>query len=416
MTIETMISRKNNFATSRRRRSAAIFILTLIRVATASASDCDAVSTGLIPITDLGAGLYLGQFQGGLYANGSNDLPPAHATLGLQRAEAIQPLNTLGNVDASGHIVMISIGMSNATQEFCAQEGTDSCEPWTFMGQAAVHPDVDRDTVAIVNGAIGGKPASAWLDVSNELTWGVVADRLQDQGLSERQVQVAWIKQANGGPDLSLPDDNADAHLLAESIAQIVRNAKLRYPNLTMVFLSSRIYAGYSTSNLNPEPFAYESAFTVKWLIEAQIRQMATGVVDQRLGDLDANAGAPWMVWGPYLWADGANPRGDGLIWKCDDFQSDGTHPATPGEEKVGAALLEFMLESSFTRPWFSTLGAPAFLPGDLDQDGQVSTPDVLILFGAWGACADCEGCPADLDNNCFVNAVDLLILLGNWG
>ncbi len=408
--------RESKSAMSRRRRSTIIAIIVLLRLAPAYASDCDVVSVGRIPINDLGQGLYLGQFQGGLYPNGSNDIPPAHAARGLQRAEAMSPLNTFGEVDPNGRIVMISIGMSNASQEFCAQSGTDPCAPWTFMGQAAAHPDVDRDTVAIVNGAIGGKPPSAWLDVSNNLTWGEVDDRLQGQGFSTRQVQVAWIKFANGGPSVSLPDPNADAHLLAESIAQIVRNAKLRYPNLTMVFLSSRIYAGYSITNTNPEPFAYESAFTMKWLIEAQIRQMATGAVDERLGNLDVDTIAPWMAWGPYLWADGLNPRDDGLVWECDDFQSDGTHPDRPGEEKVGAALLEFMLESQFTQSWFSTLAAPAFVLGDLDQDGHVSTLDLLILLGAWGACADCEGCPADLDGNCFVGPVDLLLLLGNWG
>ena len=411
-----MFSRESKSRKSPRRRYTTIAILVLMRLVPVYASDCNATSTGRVPITDLGQGFYLGQFQGGLYPNGSNDPPAAHAALGLQRAESMSPLDTFGNVDPNGRIVMISIGMSNASQEFCAQAGTDPCAPWTFMGQAAVHPDVDRDTVAIVNGAIGGKPPSAWLDVNNALTWGVVEDRLQDQGFSERQVQVAWLKQANGGPSVSLPDPNADAHLLAESIAQIVRNAKLRYPNLKMVFLSSRIYAGYSTTATNPEPFAYESAFTMKWLIETQIRQMATGMVDERLGNLDASSVAPWMAWGPYLWADGLNPRDDGLIWECDDFQPDGTHPDTSAEQKVGAALLEFMLESPFTQSWFSTLGAPAFLPGDLDQDGQVSTLDLLILLGAWGPCNDCGACPADLDGDCFVGPVDLLMLLGSWG
>ncbi len=411
-----MFVRDSNSAGSRWRRPATLLILVLLRAVTVNASDCDATSTGRIPINDLGQGLYLGQFQGGLYPNGSNEAPAAHATLGLQRTEVMHPLNTLGEEDPNGRIVMISIGMSNATQEFCAQAGTDPCALWTFMGQAAAHPDVDHDTVAIVNGAIGGKPPSAWLDVNNALTWGVVEDRLQDQGFSERQVQIAWLKQANSGPDVSLPDNNADAHLLAESLARIVRNAKLRYPNLKMVFLTSRIYAGYSTTDTNPEPFAYESAFTVKWLIETQINQMATGVADERLGDLDANTVAPWLAWGPYLWADGTTPRSDGLTWECDDFQSDGTHPDTPAEEKVGAALLEFMLESPFTQPWFTTLGVPAFVPGDLDQDGQVGSQDVLLMLGEWGACSDCGICPADVDDDCSVTAVDLLILLGNWG
>jgi hypothetical protein len=52
-------------------------------------------------------------------------------------------------------------------------------------------------------------------------------------------------------------------------------------------------------------------------------------------------------------------------------------------------------------------------LPGDLDGDGLVSTSDLLMLLGMWGACdADC---PADLDGDGVVGTSDLLLLLGNW-
>src|SRR5213593_3536376 len=84
------------------------------------ASNCNGTSTGMIPLTDLGAGLYQG-FQGGLYAGGSNHRPDAHNAAGLAIANAMAPLDTSGNIDAaSGRIVLISIGMSNCTQEFSA--------------------------------------------------------------------------------------------------------------------------------------------------------------------------------------------------------------------------------------------------------------------------------------------------------
>ena len=41
----------------------------------AAASNCAGTSTGRIPINDLGAGLYLGAFQGGLYPGGRNTPP-----------------------------------------------------------------------------------------------------------------------------------------------------------------------------------------------------------------------------------------------------------------------------------------------------------------------------------------------------
>lgn len=47
------------------------------------ASDCSRTSVGLVPITQLGKARYLNQFQGGLYPNGSNQMPRPHALEGF---------------------------------------------------------------------------------------------------------------------------------------------------------------------------------------------------------------------------------------------------------------------------------------------------------------------------------------------
>ncbi|HEX8674572.1 MAG TPA: hypothetical protein VF710_21915 [Longimicrobium sp.] len=122
------------------------------------------------------------------------------------------------------------------------------------------------------------------------------------------------------------------------------------------MFISSRIYAGYATTALNPEPYAYESGFAVKWLIQDQIDQARTGTPSARSGDL---AAAPWLAWGPYLWARGAQPNAAGLAWLPTDYAADGTHPARTGEEKVGALLLDFFKSSPFTRCWFVSDAGP---------------------------------------------------------
>ncbi|MGH7701069.1 MAG: hypothetical protein ACREMJ_11210 [Gemmatimonadales bacterium] len=107
---------------------------------------------------------------------------------------------------------------------------------------------------------------------------------------------------------------------------------------------------------LNPEPYAYESGFAVKWLIEAQIRQGADGAPDSVAGDL-RYAAAPWLGRAAYLWADGLRPRSDGLTWARADFAGDGTHPAQPGEDKVSRLLLAFLKSSPHTKWWFLSGG-----------------------------------------------------------
>ncbi|HUG42382.1 MAG TPA: hypothetical protein VMM12_18095 [Longimicrobiales bacterium] len=309
--------------------------------------------TARVALTDMGAGTYLG-FAGGLYPGDASSPPADHAAVGAARTRSIRPLDVNGEPSPSGKYVLLSIGMSNTTQEFCSRDSDLPCDSWTFMGQAAADPEVDHGTLEIVNGALGGRSAAAW-DSPTDPDYDRVRDtRLVPRGLSENQVQVAWVKVANPRPEVSLPSEQADAYTLLGQLGDIVRALKTRYPNLQQVFISSRTYGGYATTRLNPEPYAYESGFAVKWLVQAQIEQMVSGGgVDPRAGDLDYGTVAAWAAWGPYLWADGLTPRSDGLTWETGDFELDGTHPSRAGEEKVGALLLDFFKTSPFTRCWF---------------------------------------------------------------
>jgi hypothetical protein len=311
-------------------------------------------SSERVALTDLARGSYLG-FAGGLYPGGSNALPTAHATAGLARAVSIEPADTEGRPAASGRYALLSIGMSNTTQEFCSQNSAPPCDAWTFVGRATADPEVNHSTLAFVNGAAGGRDATFWDDPGKPDYDRIRDTRLRAQGLTEAQVQVVWLKVANAGPSTSLPASDADAYRLVGQMGRIVRALKVRYPRLQQVFVSSRIYAGYATSMLNPEPYAYESGFAVKWLVEAQVRQMDSGgrAVDPRAGDLGYDTVAPWIGWGPYLWANGLAARSDGLIWERVDFEGDGTHPSRSGQAKVADMLLQFFKASPVTRCWF---------------------------------------------------------------
>jgi hypothetical protein len=368
---------------------------------------------GFIPISELGTQLYLGSFPGGLYGHGSNQVPPAHLKAGLSHAAAVRPLDAAGRPDPAGRYVLLSIGMSNTTQEFWGSNPRAAATSWSFAGQAAADGTVNHTALAIVDGAAGGQDAKTWISPSAPNYDRVRDEQLAPLGLGEAQVQAIWLKQADIQPTVALPKPNADAYNLEKALGNIVRACKVRYPNLQVAFLSSRIYAGYAATALNPEPYAYESGFSVQRLVDAQADQTAGGGVDPIAGDLDHDGGAaPWIGWGPYLWADGANARFDGLVWLPADLESDGTHPSRSGQQKVGRLLLTFFLQSPFSRTWFRR-----YLPGDIDGDGAVAVPDLKILLDSWQRSA---GEPdydlrADLNGDNRVDIFDLRILTSHW-
>lgn len=297
-------------------------------------------TTGLTPITELGEGLYKGQ-TGGLYGNGQNVPPEDHLKAAQVQTALIQPLDPNGNPADEGKIVLISLGMSNTTQEFSA-----------FKKLADADPNKPRHVV-IVDCAQGGQAARQWaypVSTPNRPSpWIVMDQRLEKAHVEPNQVQVVWMKQAEMGPAQygAFP---AHAQTLRDNMAIILRMLKARFPNLRVAYLSSRIYAGYATTVLNPEPYAYESAFSVRWLIESQIANDPNLNYDPVQGEVKA----PLLLWGPYLWGDGIIPRqSDGLVWNREDLGGDGTHPSTSGRQKVADMLLSFFTTDPNAGQWF---------------------------------------------------------------
>jgi hypothetical protein len=233
---------------------------------------------------------------------------------------------------------MISIGMSNAQQEFQA-----------FMDLAAAEADLNPQLV-LINGALGGQTAEKWVD-PEALPWAELEARLTRFEVSALQVQVAWIKQTltRGG---DFPDK---ALALQADLEAILQNLKTRYPNLQIAFLSSRTRSYTYERGLSPEPLAFETGFAVKWLIEKQIDHHPDLNFDPAQGAVRA----PYLTWGPYLWSDGENPRSDGQVWLAEDMTEDCTHPSTQGQKKVAELLLTFFKTDSLAAPWFLA-GTPA--------------------------------------------------------
>ena len=270
--------------------------------------------------------LYLGE-DGGLYGDGLNTPPAAHGAAALQELAKIVPLDEGGNPSPDGKIVFTSIGMSNAELKFAV-----------FKGIADDDPEKSSN-VAIVNGAQGTVTARSW--AKSDFAWGVLEKRMEGANVTAQQVQVVWIEHATKFPFDPFPSESED---LQGYLAEIVQELYQRYPNVKIVYLSSRSYGGYATVSLNAEPHAYESAFAVRWLIQDQI----DGNPDLNYDPGQGAVKAPLLIWGPYFWADGLIPRSDGLTWSIDDFLDDGTHPSASGRQKVADILLDFIKTNEY--------------------------------------------------------------------
>ena len=290
----------------------------------AATAGCAAQSVGFTPLTDSGSLAYPG-VPLGLYPGG-NTVPSAHLAAGVQVAAEVRPLRLDGRPHPEGRIGLISIGMSNTRDEW---------EAFQALGPSP------NGKVVLVQGAQGGQGAGEWAK-SACACWNVLETNVTAAGLSAAQVKAAWIKVTNVHPGGVWP---SDVTLLRGRLRQILLNLVERFPNVRLAYLSSRVYAGYAVTNQSPEPYAYQNAYAVRDIITRQI--------EGHLPFTGAGRVAPWIAWGPYLWADGIRARSDGLTWACSDFEADGTHPSASGKQKVAQQLLDFFRNHPTTQEWF---------------------------------------------------------------
>jgi hypothetical protein len=296
----------------------------------------------LVPIDDLGTGTYLGQ-QGGLYPGGTNIIPASHQSDGIAIAAAIQPLDSSGNPDPSGKYALISLGPSATLYEF---------KPFI---QAAKADPAKNAHLVVVQGAQGGETLTPLGNVNSPFWPTITNYYLPEAGVTSQQVVVAWIEQLDAGMSGIMPSDITKIQAQMENLAQVLITV---FPNLKIVYYSSRVYSGYSNdiSTINPEPYAYDTGYAVKFMIQDQLN----GNANLNYNPANGPVMAPWIAWGPYYWGNGMIPRSDGQVWACQDFQSDGVHPAQAGSMKVAAKLLNFLKTDPTATPWFLAPAIPA--------------------------------------------------------
>ncbi|MEX2216085.1 MAG: hypothetical protein WD768_18380 [Phycisphaeraceae bacterium] len=290
-------------------------------------------TVGFKPLTEMSAtDKYKGE-DGGLYGSGRNDPPADHLAAAKKATAQITPLDAAGKPSAAGTIALVSISMSNATQEFS-----------TFK-QIADRDERKSSKLTIVDCAQGGQAMAEWVS-PDARPWQEAMRRLEAAKVDPKQVQIVWIKLANKSPRGDLAEHGEK---LKKDTLAVIHNAKEKFPNLRIAYLGSRIYAGFAGGSLNPEPYAYEGAFVARWLIQDQMK----GAESLKYEGDDAKA--PVLLWGPYFWGDGSTPRkADELVWKREDFAGDGVHPSTSGRQKVAAMLLKFFATDELAKSWFA--------------------------------------------------------------
>jgi hypothetical protein len=314
-----------------------------LAVAAATGSICNNISwnvaglnTPILPLDVLGTATYLGS-QGGLYPGGTNVRPADHDAFGVGLAQGIQPLDANGNPDPNGKYVLLAIGESD-TRDIFDQ----------FVIDANAEPTKNPNLV-VADGAQGAGTAGSFSYLTSAFWSTIINNILPNHNVTANQVVVAWVQTIIEQPTGSFPGDMTRLQSDLEVIAQ---NLLIKFPNLKLMYLSSRLYGGYSNglSTIDPEPYAYESSFANKWAIQDQLNGNANLNFDPAKGPVLA----PWMSWGPYYWANGMIPGSDGLVWTCQDLQDDGVHPSQPiGAEKAANELMNFFKTDDTAAPWF---------------------------------------------------------------
>ncbi len=348
-------------------------------------------TNGLLPpLVDLGPGqTYNGQ-EGGLYPGGSNVRPAAHDAAGQKIARGIVPLDANGNPDpVNGKIVIMPVSVSNGYGAW--HRGDESDTSTTFMTRANANP-ARNPKLFIAYGfeyQLPGGNGGTGDPGPDSIFYTSLDHALHQQGVTPRQVQIVWLSMPVSGRSwgTNLPPEArtfpADAQQSKRAWKEIVHAIHLRYPNVKMIYSSTKgaMYMS-ATATKNPEfiggpiePFNHDAAWGVKWVIEDQIK----GAPDLNYDPARGPVQAPWLSWGPYFWSypDGTPRHYGGFVWSIADVAPDGLHPSLSGLTKYANMLLHQMTTDPTATPWFLRPGAPPNQPPTIVKEARADANPV---------------------------------------
>ncbi|HZP45440.1 MAG TPA: hypothetical protein VFB15_07310 [Candidatus Binataceae bacterium] len=273
----------------------------------------------------------------------------------------------------TGKIGLVELGPSVTMQQTCtglAQAGgvtalPQNCVAGTanqvfWQDQQGPNPTVNP-AVAFADCAYQGAGPEQYVQAYPSGTlWTNCESEVTNNGLVDRQVEAAVMEVVAGGntsmADLTTPMCTSAQNQLAVCFAEnktgiLIRDLKKKFPNLKIMYLYSRAYAGWNWPQDPPnnEPWAYESAWSVQFLIRAQITQADNGgPQDSTAGDLLYSV-APVLSWGGYQWASANTPNSEGLVWPRSDFTADAVHYTTTGFPNSANTMIGFFLGTTTT-------------------------------------------------------------------
>lgn len=304
---------------------------------------CDALTPGLIPLNDLGAGFFEG-YQGGFYPMGQLTEAPMsqHFKKGRSFAKGIQPLNASGAVDFDNGVVLMA--------------GFGPSVPLHLVDSliSIVHNNSDgyitNPCFDLINLCVGGRGLDFAVGPDSDRYWDSIENKLISTGYNINQLQIGWM-YFNAKYDSLNPIEFPEHALAVKEDYKIwLQQCKERFPNMKIVLVSGRHYGGYCDTTIEQlpaagEPASYYNNFTVKWLIEDQINN------EPDLKYTGPAAIVPYINWGPYFWTNGAIPRiTDGRNYPCSKFSDDGLHLTDPTNHEDADYMMQYLYNSEYAK------------------------------------------------------------------
>lgn len=202
----------------------------------------------------------------------------------------------------------------------------------------------DWSPIPFVNAAIGGADARKWATGN---LWPRVRESIESAGVQPDEIEVVWMLHSFQGTA------NPEVQQFCIALQDIIEQVIEEFPSIRMIYVSDRGWGGWSTGLAtdgtpnNGEPGVWAQAVGIDHLV-ATNRDRADKV---------------WVGWGPYVWANGDEPRADGVSWPRSYFQTDGVHWRREGRVAY-AELLDQFFSTDETAGWYRLEGDS----GDKDQ------------------------------------------------